>query len=369
VPDSTNGCTVIAPLLCVHHFRNGNHDDHHHDESDTSEKDTSDGDARTRTRIRTRIRTSHPRCLSDRAIVDVIDRETPRILPAIRKRLGLAKHAFLVPHDAHESLFATGMDSLTTNDNNNTDTDDNNNTNNNNNNNNGATDEPTVINSCLKREQFVTVCGGNILDDDHLGTLVRELSQVRTTTGNGTSTSTGTSRRQKRLGATVFFHQHVIAILQLPAAAVASRNRGDNNNNNNSKSPNDGEVWFDIIDSLPHKATLQRQTSTGAAATATDDRHSCATPTTNAAVGHQTANASPTSGNVNGIVNGSGNVNVNAVRMRCRDAAALTAALRWYACSVFSGKNARYIDARPWDETRTDVDPRVFQAFLWTDTD
>mmetsp|Transcript_26341 Transcript_26341/g.56510 ORF Transcript_26341/g.56510 Transcript_26341/m.56510 type:complete len:374 (+) Transcript_26341:392-1513(+) len=92
---------------------------------------------------------------------------------------------------------------------------------NNNNNNNGATDEPTVINSCLKREQFVTVCGGNILDDDHLGTLVRELSQVRTTTGNGTSTSTGTSRRQKRLGATVFFHQHVIAILQLPAAAAA----------------------------------------------------------------------------------------------------------------------------------------------------
>jgi len=57
----------------------------------------------------------------------------------------------------------------------------------------------------------------------------------------------------------------------------------------------------------------------------------------------------------------------NAVRIRCFDAAALKATLQWYACSVFTNENARYIDTYQWDEKMADFDPRVFQAFLWTD--
>ena len=45
--------------------------------------------------------------LSDEIILKVIDEITPNILPHIRTNLGLTKHAFLIPHDAHESLIET----------------------------------------------------------------------------------------------------------------------------------------------------------------------------------------------------------------------------------------------------------------------
>lgn len=72
VPDSTNGCTVIAPLLCIHHFHN-------------SSQIPDNG-------------------LEDKIILTVIDDETPNILPMVRKRLGLVKDAFLIPADSHEML-------------------------------------------------------------------------------------------------------------------------------------------------------------------------------------------------------------------------------------------------------------------------
>ena len=57
----------------------------------------------------------------------------------------------------------------------------------------------------------------------------------------------------------------------------------------------------------------------------------------------------------------------NAVRIRCFDIVALKATLQWYACSVFTSENANYIDTYQWDEKLSDFDPRVFQAFLWTE--
>jgi hypothetical protein len=69
IPDSTNGCTVIAPLLCIHHFHN----------TDTIPDPG----------------------LPDQVIVQVIDEETPNILPAVRETLGLTAGAFLIPADAH----------------------------------------------------------------------------------------------------------------------------------------------------------------------------------------------------------------------------------------------------------------------------
>ena len=72
VPDSTNGCTVIALLLCIHHFHN--------------------------------IGQIPDNGLSDQIILTVIDDETPNILPMVRKKLGLVKDAFLIPADSHEML-------------------------------------------------------------------------------------------------------------------------------------------------------------------------------------------------------------------------------------------------------------------------
>jgi hypothetical protein len=85
IPNSTNGCTVIAPLICIHHFHNNENGN-----ENSATNTNNDGDDDT--------------ILSDAMIVKVIDEITPNILPQIRKNLGLTKHAFLIPHDAHESL-------------------------------------------------------------------------------------------------------------------------------------------------------------------------------------------------------------------------------------------------------------------------
>ena len=49
------------------------------------------------------------------------------------------------------------------------------------------------------------------------------------------------------------------------------------------------------------------------------------------------------------------------------EAESLKVTLMWYACSVFSPDNRAYIDAYEWDEQLAEFDPRVFQAFLWTE--
>jgi hypothetical protein len=235
VKGSTNGCTVIAPLLCVHHFK-----------TKANNRQTSN---------------DSPSRLPDATISSIIDTECPSILPAIRTCLGVSKNAFLIPHDAHESL---------------------------------------INSEHMCRDQFVNVCGGNILEDDHLDSLIKELCKVLP---DG-----------KKLGATFFFHQHVIAILQLRQCGSKKPAK--------KKDPTPA-VSFDVIDSLPNKATLP-----------SDDNEYRHRPP-------------------------------DCARIFCKDADSLKATLKWYACSVFTPENESYIDAYQWDEKLTDFDPRVFQAFLW----
>jgi hypothetical protein len=55
-------------------------------------------------------------------------------------------------------------------------------------------------------------------------------------------------------------------------------------------------------------------------------------------------------------------------RTRCQDIDALRVLLQWYACQKFSDSNCTYIDRHPnWDDAMADFDPRVFQAFVWSD--
>ena len=58
---------------------------------------------------------------------------------------------------------------------------------------------------------------------------------------------------------------------------------------------------------------------------------------------------------------------LNTARIRCLDEEALSTALKWYACAKFNSENLNYIDAYPWNDNSTDFDPRVFQAFVWTE--
>ena len=130
VHESTNGCTVIAPLLCMHHLLN--------DDAD-SPVDTG---------------------LPDAEIVQVIDNETPAILGDLRRRLGLADQAFLIPSDVHDYLIENGQ---------------------------------------LHQSQFIDVMGGNMLQDKHLNNFVSSLANAAI----------------PKLAATLFFHEHVVCILKL----------------------------------------------------------------------------------------------------------------------------------------------------------
>lgn len=239
------------------------------------------------------------------------------------------------------------------------------------------------------------VCGGNILEEQHLGLLIKELSTIRS----------------KKVAATFFFHQHVIAILQIRRPSKAKK----------------GEtvLWYDIIDSLPQTAFLQRihdnsntngsttvnsvdtqnnmngqprdllgnasdwmnrinhqwddlmdetrvirdalvsEISTGSNSGGTRDTSNKQRRTNlprNNTGSTRRCNIAYSSGRQQEMLN-----RPDAVRIRCYDTVSLKLALQWYACSVFTNENANYIDTYQWDEKLTDFDPRVFQAFLWTE--
>ena len=183
-------------------------------------------------------------------------------------------------------------------------------------------------------EQFLTVCGGNILEEEHLNAFMDELRTVG----------------PKKLAASFFFHEHVITILQL---------RRD-----------DSTVWFDIIDSLPHAETLLHVgESTSTMSAQGSGRLS------DAAIGggSEASLRFDSEGTaIDGFSHFSEEFVVDhvpppeAVRIRCLDIESLKATLLWYACSVFTPENRAYIDVYEWDEKLSDFDPRVFQAFLWT---
>jgi len=236
---SINGCTVIAPLLCIHHLHNW-----------------TDGGVDVG--------------LPDGAISEVIDSETPAILPQVRNKLGLTKDALIIPSDVHDFLMDKEL---------------------------------------LSPSQFVTVCGGNILDHAHVDAFVNELARVA---------------RERKVGATFFFHEHVVAILPL------RRGKKNKNNSNNNIFKTDDEqeeehLWFDWLDSLPYQMTLRKLD----------------------VLEHEFV--------------------PNAARIRCVDEEALKATILWYACSKFSEENRAYIDMYDWNDAHSDFDPRVFQAFLWAE--
>jgi len=252
-PLSTNGCAVIAPLLCIHHFLNES--------------------------------TIPDHGLLDCVVEEVIDKETPNLVSMIRKNLGLVDSAFLIPSDAHEALMQQQL---------------------------------------LSEKQFRNVLGGNILDETHLRPLIDELTQIG----------------DKKIGATFFFHEHVVSILQL---------RRDKKT-----------VWFDLIDSLPHEETLccrpawdSSRNNEDISKIGNDDSFRILSDYSDADV-------------VAGVVVDDFPAQEPAARIRCLDAEALRIALQWYACSVFSIENAAYVDTYQWDDNLADFDPRVFQAFIWS---
>lgn len=235
---STNGCTIIAPLLCLHHL--------------------------------IVVGNSFP-CpgISDFDIEQAIDEETPVILKQLRHELGLSDHAFLIPSDAHNYLIKNGH---------------------------------------LSDKQFLTVLGGNVLDDSHLKVFVDVLRDEE--------------QKHKKMAATFYFHEHVISILQLRRSSAVT--------------------WYDVIDSLPSKDFMRHLEETNI-----EFHTRFGLDDTEEELCQSTLR--------------------KTARIRCVNADALTTCLRWYACSKFTDENIKYIDQYAWDENSCDFDPRVFQGYVWID--
>ncbi len=159
--DSTNGCTVISPLVAIHHLSN-----------------------------------TAGASLPDAVIERVIDEVAPKILVKVRRKLGLAGQALIIPSDVHDFL---------------------------------------VDEKILKQEMFVGVCGGNIIDGDHLNEFIRLLED-----GEEAPNSKKCEEEKigpKKIAAALFFHEHVVSILKVVLP--------------------DGTTWYDLVDSLPRSSNGQ----------------------------------------------------------------------------------------------------------------
>lgn len=179
----------------------------------------------------------------------------------------------------------------------------------------------------LTQEMFVGVCGGNLLNPKHVDKLLFMLefgipeeesqsNKKESNDDNDIDNSNGVSNHEKgktssnnkkdtkrKVAATLFFHEHVVSIIKI------QEGKG-------SKEPS-----YDLIDSMPGSLS-------------------------------DTKNNKSMKG---------------ATRTRCKDIMTLEVTLRWYACSKFTSQNRSYIDSNVWDDALCDFDPRVFQAFVWTE--
>lgn len=91
------------------------------------------------------------------------------------------------------------------------------------------------------------------------------------------------------------------------------------------------ETWFEIIDSLSNSRMLNREESRDDSET----DHVVQIP--------------------------------RASRIKCRSTESLLACLRWYACSKFTAEDRKFIDSYEWSDLNVEFDPRVWQAFVWSD--
>ncbi len=179
--DSTNGCTVISPLVAVNHLQ-------------------SEGG------------------ISDFLIEQVIDEVAPTILAKVRRKLGLTGHALIIPSDVHDYM---------------------------------------VDEKILKQEMFVGVCGGNVLDTDHVNEFLNQLENgVDEDPSNSNATDERDEKKDssKKVAAAFFFHEHVVSILKVVLP--------------------DGSMWYDLVDSMPTRTTKNGHTVLGATRTRCRDRES-----------------------------------------------------------------------------------------------
>lgn len=277
-PHSTNGCTVIAPLTCIQYFC-------------SVEQNTSVS----------LQETTWENGIPDELINHVIDEHAATVLPEVRSKLNLEGDAFIIPSDVHDHLIDVGL---------------------------------------LSTSQFVGVCGGNILDDEHLTSFKNSLFLL------------DDERERERLkgrkiAATFFFHGHVIALHVV-----------DSGRNGNSP-------WVELIDSLPDPEAWVRPPS--------EQRHVSRVSSDSMECEEEQRDPSENGEWEQPISYDEYELPQNAVRIRCTGVEHFDTLLRHYACSKFSEEERAFIDRTMWDDSNSycdsAFDPRIFQAFIWAEAE
>jgi len=272
-PKSTNGCTVIAPLTCIQYFTS------HEQNSVTS---TSHDES-----------TVWKNGIPDDLINQVIDEHAAIVVPEVRNKLNLEQDAFIIPSDVHDHLIDEGL---------------------------------------LSTSQFVGVCGGNVLDDEHLSAFKRTLLLLD---------DEGERKRLngRKIGATFFFHGHVIAL------HVINNGRDD--------------VWIELIDSLPNPETW------------ISCPHSASSNHASKSSSHMSEDTDEE--RERPMEYPDEDMIQNAIRVRCTDVEHFDTLVRHYVCSKFSSEEKRFIDTTEWEDNagycEYSFDPRVFQAFIWAEAE
>jgi len=294
-PASTNGCTVIAPLMCIQYFTSTEQN------AITSQEDEK----------------KIWRCgIPDELINQVIDEHAATVLPEVRNKLNLEGDAFIVPSDVHDHLIEVGL---------------------------------------LCTSQFVGVCGGNILDDDHLASFKSALLLL------------DDKRERERLkgrkiGATFFFHGHVVAL------HVVNGNGGKEDNNGN-------DVWVELIDSLPNPETwvgrCQQLPPSRVSSDSMDVEEQKQKPSSSQQLPSRWSGSTDGEWEYPPVMDYEDEFPLNAVRVRCMDVDHFDILIRHYACSKFSEEEQLFIDTTVWDDSNSYCDsvfdPRIFQAFIWAE--
>jgi len=206
----------------------------------------------------------------------------------------------------------------------------------------------------LSQNQFAGVYGGNILDDDHIKQFIDSLCNFDKEEGSSKANKKlNQGESSRKVAATFFFHEHVVALHRITRKIDTNVDSLDDPKNKKSPSRNpfrrmrlrrkkkakdqndvedikvveEEEMWFEIIDSLPGASML----------TYDDYREEDLSYTLS-----------------------------NTARIRCNSAKSLQACLRWYACSKFTESDKKFINSYQWDDMNMEFDPRVFQAFVWS---
>mmetsp|Transcript_7295 Transcript_7295/g.17852 ORF Transcript_7295/g.17852 Transcript_7295/m.17852 type:complete len:925 (+) Transcript_7295:50-2824(+) len=310
VEGSTNGCTVIAPLMCINHFHNNaNLVNMPHEDNG----------------------------LTDEEIANVIDKEATSILPTIRQQLGLVQDAFLIPADANEALMDLKLLS--------------------------SDNFSNVFGGNILDDKHVdpfleTISkvgekklAATLFFHEHVVSIL----QLSRSSGVWFDFIDSLPRPSTLLCPSGSKPQSEVS-LSVPSSRASSRS---------------SSVIFSTpqeqqdCELLSQRSNLMEQSHLMS-------RNMLSTRTAGG-FSHSESSGFESDWDDSEIqqaliesCQAESSASQHAIRIRCSDVEALKATIKWYACNAFSEENASYIDQYEWDEGQYDFDPRVFQAFLWT---